>query len=418
MAADESPTESDASPEPAEAADRAEPWSLKKKLAASASAFMAAVLAGLAAAFAGEIHDFFKSDYRVAVETNRDAIPSSNRLPGGEYIVDRPVQDVPPPPLSIDACNGRHLWARSLGGIDVHNTLAKVSVTAASGHQVQVVGVERVPVGDRRSPAVGTLLGCPGGGEVVPVRHIDLNLDTNKYQFFDGKSGTPVDMNLSIGAGTTEVVDILAHTLENDWTYRLELKLLVDGKAKDYVLSDSGRAFRTSAGLNAKHYRWTDGRWALAEDGPLSPTTPTPPAGRHPCKLLTAAEVAAVVKPKDTPRPMGGSGVGAAGVPIDSFQCTFTNKVGVVLGIVLSQAKTPQDASREFEKQLELKDRSKNAAPVLGLGDAARLIDQRDLLVRRGRDILSVYITRGTAASLPSDAVTVERLGRLALSRF
>lgn len=192
--------------------------------------------------------------------TDFDAIDSKDKLGGGQYLIPSPIEDVGAPPLRADTCNGRYQWAHSKSGIDVSSTLSRVTITAEKDHQVQIIGARRVPVGEQKSPAVGSVLTCPGAG-APPVRHAYINLDTGDMAYFDGESDQPQqELNIPVESGKTEVLDIQAQTEQYDWAYKIELVLRVDGEEVVETIND-GKPFRTTAPTNAKQYRWIDDGW-------------------------------------------------------------------------------------------------------------------------------------------------------------
>ncbi len=397
-----------------------EKWSLRKKFLTLGGVFVTALVGAVATGFGGQIVASL-DPYDVETEANRDAIDSKDGLLGGEYIVPQPIQDVPPPPLQIDACSGRHQWARSLGGMDVEATLARITISSSPGNQVQVVGVERVPMGDRRNPATGTLLACPGRGAVVPVRHLNLNLDTNGDEFYDGVSAEPVPLNLSVPGGTTETIDLLATTQQYDWMYEVKLKLRVNGDDTEVTIDDNGEPFRTSARFNAKRYRWIDQQWVDIDQAVGSPSTqpaPSPPS-RDPCELVTNPEAAGALGIPLQTSTFGGVSPGASGQPVGAFQCLHTSvETGDLIGVALIEAASTQSARAEFDAQLRLKDRADSAQRLTGVGDVARLVNGSELLILKRDYVLSIYVSREGGVTRAEDASAADRLGRLAATRL
>lgn len=143
------------------------------KLGWTALSIAVTTVVGIVAAWG--VNTFLANINAVHVETfnDLDAIDSRHKLGGGEYLFPGPIQDMGPPPSDADTCYDRYRWAHSKGGLDVGSTVSRVSITAKQGHSVQVVGVEKIPVGERKTPAIGSMVTCGGKGG-LPIRHIAL----------------------------------------------------------------------------------------------------------------------------------------------------------------------------------------------------------------------------------------------------
>jgi hypothetical protein len=179
-------------------------------------------------------------------------------------VIDRPADEVPPPPVEQDARS----WARSLGAVHGGDTNVQVSVQGTSGRAVVLESL-RVRVVERRAPVRGgVFLMSPGCGGALTPRSFDVDLDIPRpvaraVPGHDGENPIPaVSFPYRVSASDPEVLLVTGRTAGCDCDWYLELGWSSGGRSGTVRIDDGGRPFRTSGVAGLPRYEYgTDGRW-------------------------------------------------------------------------------------------------------------------------------------------------------------
>ncbi|MFH8902330.1 helix-turn-helix domain-containing protein [Streptomyces coeruleorubidus] len=185
---------------------------------------------------------------------------------GHDYVVAKPPEQVPPPPVPQDA----GVWAASQNAVHGGETLVRLSVQGRTDTAV-VLEALRVRVVGRSAPAPGNAYamnqGC--GGSITP-RSFDVNLDKDRpiaRAVAGSDTGTPIPavrMPYRVSARDPEVLLVNARTQGCDCRWYLELDWSSQGRTGTVRIDDAGRPFRTSGikGLPRYTYDTSERRWA------------------------------------------------------------------------------------------------------------------------------------------------------------
>ncbi|MFD6172499.1 helix-turn-helix domain-containing protein [Streptomyces coeruleorubidus] len=185
---------------------------------------------------------------------------------GHDYVVAKPPEQVPPPPVPQDA----GVWAASQNAVHGGETLVRLSVQGRTDTAV-VLEALRVRVVGRSAPAPGNAYamdqGC--GGSITP-RSFDVNLDKDRpiaRAVAGSDAGTPIPavrMPYRVSARDPEVLLVNARTQGCDCRWYLELDWSSQGRTGTVRIDDAGRPFRTSGikGLPRYTYDTSERRWA------------------------------------------------------------------------------------------------------------------------------------------------------------
>ncbi|MEV0218821.1 helix-turn-helix domain-containing protein [Streptomyces sp. NPDC050704] len=184
---------------------------------------------------------------------------------GHDYVVDRPPQEVPPPPAPQDA----GVWAGSQDAVHGRETIVQISVQGRTSTAV-VLEALRVRVVGRTAPAKGNAFsmdqGC--GGALTPRSFaVDLDVDRPIARSLPGNdTGTPIPamrMPYQVSAQDSGVLLVTAETQTCDCRWYLELDWSSQGRTGTIRIDDHGRPFRTSGitGLPRYTYDTAERRW-------------------------------------------------------------------------------------------------------------------------------------------------------------
>lgn len=189
---------------------------------------------------------------------------------GHDYVIAKPPQQVPPPPVPQDAGT----WAATQSAVHGGETIVELSVQGTSDTAVVLTAL-RVRVVGRGSPAPGNAYamdqGC--GGALTP-RHFAVDLDKDRplaRAVAGNDAGTPVPavrMPYRVSATDPEVLLVTARTVTCDCRWYLELDWSSRGRTGTVRVDDRGRPFRTSGieGLPRYAYDTSARRWTPHTD--------------------------------------------------------------------------------------------------------------------------------------------------------
>ncbi|MDO0937596.1 helix-turn-helix transcriptional regulator [Streptomyces sp. DG2A-72] len=182
---------------------------------------------------------------------------------GHDYVIDKPPQQVPPPPAPQDAAN----WARALGAVHGREQLVEISVQGRSSTAV-VLEALRVRVVGRGEPVAGKAYsmdqGC--GGSLSP-RYFAVDLDINRpiaRPVDGGDENGPIPavrMPYRVSSEDPEVLLVTATTKTCDCRWFLELDWSSQGRSGTVRIDDHGRPFRTSSIEGLSRYSYNQLQW-------------------------------------------------------------------------------------------------------------------------------------------------------------
>ncbi|MFF6812369.1 helix-turn-helix domain-containing protein [Streptomyces sp. NPDC012403] len=177
---------------------------------------------------------------------------------GHDYVVAKPPEQVPPPPVPQDAGT----WAATQSAVHGGETLVELSVQGTSDTAVVLTAL-RVRVAGRADPAPGNAYamdqGC--GGALTP-RYFDVDLDKDRplaRAVAGNDAGTPIPavrMPYRVSATDPEVLLVTARTAHCDCRWYLELDWSSQGRTGTVRVDDRGRPFRTSGIQGLPHYEY------------------------------------------------------------------------------------------------------------------------------------------------------------------
>ncbi|MFG2740138.1 helix-turn-helix domain-containing protein [Streptomyces chartreusis] len=177
---------------------------------------------------------------------------------GHDYVIDKPPQQVPPPPNPQDAA----AWAATMGAVHGKQTLVRITVQGKSSTAV-VLEALRVRVVGRSAPMAGTNYAMDNGcGGALTPRYFDVDLDKDRpvARPADGNdSGVTIPamrLPYRVSAEDPEVLLIDARTVTCDCSWYLELDWSSQGRTGTVRIDDRGRPFRTTAGKGLKNYAY------------------------------------------------------------------------------------------------------------------------------------------------------------------
>lgn len=204
---------------------------------------------------------------QVEVVMDPDLIKTTDPLHNPEFIVQRPIGEVGPPPNGSDE-QGRYSWAKEMDGVDALGTVLRLVIRGRSEAPVTLHGLE-VEIVARRPPLAGTLLTYDGQGAGQAVRYFEIGLDEEppSAAYMDDKASEAVPFPYRVSQTELEVFDIYAFTLKHYVEWRLRLAYTDDEGDGTIVIDDDGQPFKTSAHggqdpLPGQHaYFWLNGGW-------------------------------------------------------------------------------------------------------------------------------------------------------------
>ncbi|RKN03226.1 helix-turn-helix domain-containing protein [Streptomyces radicis] len=181
------------------------------------------------------------------------------------YVVDRPADEVPSPPVQQDARE----WAEPLGAVHGGETRVRVTVQGRDSAAV-VLEALRVRVVERAAPAPGNAFSMsPGCGGSLSPRRFDVDLDADRPLALSRPGGDEggeipaVALPYAVSVSEPEVLLVTARTVACDCSWYLELEWSSQGRSGTVRVDDDGRPFRTSGveGLPAYFYNNADDSW-------------------------------------------------------------------------------------------------------------------------------------------------------------
>jgi hypothetical protein len=152
------------------------------------------------------------------------------------------------------ACGNFRTWGISREGEDAGTTSLDLVVQGNTDSPVYIYGI-RAEVLARNNPAKGAVVYCPTAGEVTP-RPVTINLDASgDGQFITKAPNSP--FGFTVSKSDLEVFSIAATTTQCNCKWVLQVEAVVAGKTEQFVVTDHGQPFETSAyNPAATEYEW------------------------------------------------------------------------------------------------------------------------------------------------------------------
>ncbi|WP_037705461.1 helix-turn-helix domain-containing protein [Streptomyces scabiei] len=175
-----------------------------------------------------------------------------------DYVIDKPPQQVPPPPLPADA----EAWAASLGAVHGRTTNLRISVQGR-GSAAVVLEALHVRVAGRTTPAArrgiaySTYEGC---GAILIPRYFSVNLDAHRPLARSLPGNDPdrpapaIGFPYKVSLREPEVLMLSASTESCTCDWYLELDWSSQGRTGTVRIDDHGRPFRTTSIEGLPHY--------------------------------------------------------------------------------------------------------------------------------------------------------------------
>jgi hypothetical protein len=210
---------------------------------------------------------FGPDSIQVEVLMDPELIDTVDEFHNPEFIVQRPIAEVGPPPNGDDE-QGRYRWAKEMGGVDALGTALRLVIRGRSEAPVTLHNL-KVEVVGRRPPLAGTLLTYSGQGAGQAVRYFEIDLDEQSptVAYVDRSGAKEVPFPYRISQTEQEIFDIYASTLRNYVQWRLHLAYTDEEGSRTFVIDDGGEPFETTAHggsepLPGQHpYYWSRGEW-------------------------------------------------------------------------------------------------------------------------------------------------------------
>lgn len=176
------------------------------------------------------------------------------------YLVNRPAQQVPPPPNESDARG----WVTALGGVPSGEQLLALTVQG-SGRATVVLKALHVRVLDKGAPlawndyAMG--VGCGGG---VETKSFTVDLDAGRPAV--ALKGGQRDFPYKVSESDPEVFYVFADAQAHDVSWYLELDWSSGTRSGTVRVDDHGKPFRTSGNVGRPAYDYPLGgsEWGKA----------------------------------------------------------------------------------------------------------------------------------------------------------
>ncbi|MER6953318.1 helix-turn-helix transcriptional regulator [Streptomyces sp. NPDC000618] len=175
-----------------------------------------------------------------------------------DYVIAKPPQEVPPPPMPADAA----VWAASQGAVHGRTTNLRISVQGRDSaavvlEAVHVRVVNRTTPASRRGIAYSMYEGC---GAILVPRYFSVNLDARRPLARSMPGNDPdrpapaIDFPYQVSLQEPEVLLLAASTESCTCDWYLELDWSSQGRTGTVRIDDHGRPFRTTSITGLPHY--------------------------------------------------------------------------------------------------------------------------------------------------------------------
>jgi hypothetical protein len=175
-----------------------------------------------------------------------------------EYVIAKPPQEVPPPPIPADAA----VWAASQGAVHGLTTNLRISVQGRGSAAVvlealHVRVVNHTTPASRRGIAYSMYEGC---GAILVPRYFSVNLDARRPLARSMPGNDPdrpapaIDFPYQVSLREPEVLLLDARTESCTCDWYLELDWSSQGRTGTVRIDDHGRPFRTTSITGLPHY--------------------------------------------------------------------------------------------------------------------------------------------------------------------
>ena len=127
-------------------------------------------------------------------------------------------------------CREWRRWALAQGGKDANQTRLYAVLQGRPRTAVAITSAQ-VEVADRREPPKGLFAYCPAGGAVGSPRLVDVDLNSGRVLLAPRGDDSPTRHKLcpTLSGTESEILEISAHTQRCTCSWRLRLRLVVNG---------------------------------------------------------------------------------------------------------------------------------------------------------------------------------------------
>ncbi|UUU22820.1 helix-turn-helix domain-containing protein [Streptomyces sp. DSM 40750] len=175
-----------------------------------------------------------------------------------DYVIAKPPQKVPPPPIPADAA----VWAASQGAVHGRTTNLRISVQGRDSAAVVLEAVH-VRVVNRTAPAARPDIAYSmyeGCGAILIPRHFSVNLDANRPLARSRPGNDPdrpapaIGFPYQVSLQEPEVLMLSARTESCTCDWYVDLDWSSQGRTGTVRIDDHGRPFRTTSIKGLPHY--------------------------------------------------------------------------------------------------------------------------------------------------------------------
>lgn len=183
-----------------------------------------------------------------------------------DYVIAKPPQEVPPPPIPADAA----VWAASQGAVHGRTTNLRISVQGRDSAAVVLEAVH-VRVVNRTTPAARPDIAYSmyeGCGAILVPRYFSVNLDARRPLARSMPGNDPdrpapaIDFPYQVSLQEPEVLMLAARTESCTCDWYVDLDWSSQGRTGTVRIDDHGRPFRTTSITGLPHYWYRNpGGW-------------------------------------------------------------------------------------------------------------------------------------------------------------
>jgi len=167
-------------------------------------------------------------------------------------------------------CENFENWGTDLGGYDAGASAFQLVVQSDSDQAVYISGM-RADILKTMPDVTGVVLECPTEG-VAPQYQVRLDLDRSPTGDYVTSGSAAAPFGFELQEGETEVFDVEATAQRRSYAWDLEVKALIDGQSKTFIIKNRGAQFLTTGFNNqGPNYSWLGGKWTAFPSGETSP---------------------------------------------------------------------------------------------------------------------------------------------------
>jgi hypothetical protein len=193
-----------------------------------------------------------------------------------EYVIPRPIQEIPVPPSQERYIEDRDEWTRALRGVDANRTSVEVTVIGRSPVPV-ILHELKIEVLEKKPPLEGSHITYGPIGDGAFVRWLSIDLDGSspavtesidqRFLVEEGEE-KPIHFPYRVSNTEPEIFFIMATTTRYDCRWTAELIWTAGGRRGSTAINDNGKPFRTTSSKNADTYASYDGKSFFRPEDP------------------------------------------------------------------------------------------------------------------------------------------------------